>query len=232
MAAIPNGLFGVIARKNAGGGAVSPGTANLVAAYDFNDTSGAGQNDSHSAGPYNLTENGTSAWNTGTPNFYTGVTSADYLSSTGLSAAWASSEQDWSTVVRYKDAGINRSVYNGGGGRDYINFTSGNGHIGRLGASTPITVNTASSYAGAWLTVYMEYDSSTTEVTVKVLNENLSSTTAAFTAGWNASVAKIGDSTGDGGDIDFMYFFSDLLTADEILWFGDNSSIARTYADL
>ena len=78
----------------------------------------------------------------------------------------------------------------------------------------------------------MEYDSSTTKVTVKVLNENLSSTTAAFTAGWNASVGKIGGSDGDGGDIDFMYFFSDLLTADEILWFGDNSSTARTYADL
>ena len=135
-------------------------------------------------------------------------------------------------VVRYKDAGVNRGPFYSGGSREYIKSATGNGNTGRLGASTPITVNTSASYAGQWVTVYMEYDSSTTKVTVKVLNENLSSTTAAFTAGWNSSEARIGDNSGDGGDIDFMYFFSDLLTADEILWFGDNSSIARTYADL
>ena len=215
-----------------GGSETSPGTANLVAAYDFDDASGSGQNDLHTAGPYNLTENGTSSWTTGTPNYYNGTTSSDYLSSTGLSAAWASSEQDWSMVVRYKDAGINRGPYQGGGSREYITFTSGNGHVGRMGASTPITVNTSVSYAGQWVTVYMEYNSSTNKFTVKVLNENLSATSAAFTPVWNTSVAKIGGDSGDGGDIDFMYFFSDLLTADEILWFGDNSSIARSYSDL
>jgi hypothetical protein len=215
-----------------GGSATNPGTANLVAAYDFDDAGGTGQNDLHTAGPYNLTENGTSAWTTGTPNYYNGATSADYLSSTGLSAAWASSEQDWSVVIRYKDSGVNRGPYNGGGSREYLTFTSGNGHTGRIGASTPVTVNTSVSYAGQWVTVYMEYNTSTNKVTVKVLNENLSATSAAFTPSWNTSVAKIGSDIGDGGDIDFMYFFSDLLTADEILWFGDNSSIARSYSDL
>ena len=210
----------------------NPGTANLVAAYDFDDASGSGQNDLHTAGPYNLTENGTSSWTTGTPNYYNGTTSSDYLSSTGLSAAWASSEQDWSMVVRYKDAGINRGPYTGGGTREYITFTSGNGHVGRMGGGTAVTVNTSLSYAGQWVTVYMEYNSSTNKFTVKVLNENLSATSAAFTPVWNTSVAKIGGDSGDGGDIDFMYFFSDLLTADEIRWFGDNSSIARSYSDL
>lgn len=226
------GVLSVVARKQAAGGAVSPGTANLVAAYDFNDSSGSGQNDSHSAGPYHLTENGTSAWNTGSPNYYNGATSSDYLSSSDLSSNWASSEQNWSCVVRYKDAAVNRGPYAGGGSRDSITFKSGNGHEGRLGASAYITVNTASSYAGDWVTVYMEYNSSTTKMTIKVLNENLSASSAAYTAGWNTSTATIGSNSGDGGEIDFMYFFSDLLTEDEILFFGDNSSIARSYSDL
>ena len=215
-----------------GGSGTSPGTANLVAAYDFNDASGTGQNDLHTAGPYNLTENGTSAWTTGTPNYYSGETSADYLSSTGLPNAWASSEQDWSMVARYKDVQINRSPYWGGGSREYITFRSGNGHEGRIGGGTAVTVSTSASYAGQWVTVYMEYNSSTNKVTIKVLNENLSATSAAFTPVWANSEAIIGGRLGDGGDIDFMYFFSDLLTADEILWFGDNSSIARSYSDL
>lgn len=215
-----------------GGSGTNPGTANLVAAYDFDDAGGSGQNDLHTAGPYNLTENGTSAWTTGTLNYYNGATSADYLSSSGLSGAWASSEQDWSMVVRYRDADINRSPYWGGGSREYVTFRSGNGHEGRIGASAGVTVNTSASYAGQWVTVYMEYNSSTNKVTVKVLNENLSATSAAFTPSWNTSESRIGGDNNDGGDIDFMYFFSDLLTADEILWFGDNSSIARSYSDI
>jgi len=128
----------------------SPGTANLIAAYDFDDTSGIGQNDSSASG-YNLTENGTSTWGLGAPTTYNGPTSADYLSSSVLSSNWASAAGDWTMVLRVKDISTNRGPYSGGGGREYLNWSSGGYYEGRIAASVAanLRITPTSSYVGS-----------------------------------------------------------------------------------
>jgi len=65
------------------------------------------------------------------------------------------------------------------------------------------------------------------------LNENKTAIdTSGFTPSWSGAVSQIGASSGNGGTIDFMYFFDKIFTSDERKFFGDNSSIARTYGDL
>lgn len=209
--------------------AVSPGTANLIAAYDFDNTiAGEGDDDAHAS--YDLTENGSSIWSTGGPNTYEGLTGSDYLSSAALAANWASSDQDWSVVARVRDTEVNRNFYSGGGTRDTMGWT-GTVWRAKIGAGVFATVDPVADYSGQYVTVIAEYDSVETRSYIYFLNENQEDSQLS-SSDFNTSEARIGGTIGSGGEMDYIFFFNRRLSENERRFFGDNSSEPLESSDL
>jgi len=192
-----------------------------VAWYDFADAT-------DSAGSYTLTPTGTPTFSGGPPSVVTYAT-ADYHTNASLGSAWPSGDGDWTCVVRFKDAGINDYIFQNTA-RHYI--INGSGQITfRLGAGTVANYVYSGSYSGAWITCILEHDTSENTTTLYFLNENGSTSQTGVTGDWSTASMQISESAGV-ADIDFIAFGNRLLTADERLWFGDNSSEAREFVDL
>jgi hypothetical protein len=222
MAAIFNGLFGVIARKNAGGG-TSPGTGNLLAWYDFNDAT-------DSVGSYNLTEVGTPTYTGGY-----GVASdagPDYWSQSSLDNVWGNADQNWSFVARIRPRTgiVSGKALFVNASRSLLEFSTTTGWQGAI--SKIYSGSPGAATLDVWYTVVVTFDTTGDICEITINNSVSSNNTGAIN--FSLGTAFIGsDNVGSGSDVDVDYvgFFSDKLTADEITFFGDGST-TTVYADL
>lgn len=229
MTAIFNGLFGVIARKNvAAGGGVSPGTSMWNGWYDFNNTTpGDGRLDA-TANSYDLTSTATPTYVTTGPEYVVYGETA-YDSSSALGGVWCASDGDWTAVARFKGAGINDKVFSNTARHA---MTWGSGVITtRIGAGVTVSYTHANTYSGVWVTAIAQHDTSANETRIYFLNENGTAADATVTGDWNTGTMNISEAAGL-VDIDFVAFGNRLLTEDERLWFGNNSSEAKQWSDL
>jgi hypothetical protein len=233
MAAIPNGLFGVIARKNAGGSG-SPGTTNLIAWYDFNNSvAGEGNDDSHAA--FDLTEISTPTYQSASSPEYgitTEGTPGAYFRQTSLDDSFANTAGDWSYVMRWRahtSIADNNDVFSGNGNRTRIIYKTA-GIETRL--ATVTSTSTVGGVINTWYTTVVSWDASAAETSVSVNGETYVATggTGAYSTG---SYVFGGFSTGQTRNInlDFMGFYSQTLSQDEADWFY-NSGGTRVYGDL
>jgi hypothetical protein len=231
----PSLYHSVVARKKAaagGGGGTSPGTTNLVAWYDFNDSGGNGEVDSHST--YNLTENNTPTYQSASsPEYGTSATTNVNWSQTSLDDNWANTAGDYWYVLRFQalsGIGNNDPIFISNSSRMRLRWSPTGGvfrfDIANIGLNVAITHT-----EGVWYHVIGQIDDSAGEIKA-FINESTTGTTT-DTDGYLTGTVTIGGSGGTGvpARFDYMGFFTGLPTADNITWLY-NSGGTRVYGDL
>ena len=224
MTAIPNGLFGVIARKNAGGGA--PSTTSLLAYYDFYDAT-------DSQASFTLTE-------VNTPTYLSGYgistdATDDLWTQSTIDSSWGNTDADFSGVIRFRGYG---SIANGNyvfainANRNYLRWITGANGL-TMEVADNVLLSTIVPSTGVWYVIYFEWNSSTGESKMIVNSTSVTpvSGVGSFTAG---DLVLGGQNSTTGSDVEISYFalYNRNLDQSEYEWFTENPSIDRKRADM
>ena len=220
-----NPHLAVVARKNVAAGGFDK--TGLVAWWDFDNA-----NDSHDAGPYNLTETGGAP--TYTNGYGVGVSASSkyWINASVGSVVNTGTNADHTIVMRWRVKSSyvsNRTAFHSLGGRGLVRKgdagTSGVwnyrvNNIFKTGSTNP---------NGAWMLSIFGWNASTQEVEVYEDNGSLQNGTG--TPNWGNAEARFCDTAGTDVDIDFAAGFSRLLTAGERTTLY-NGGATITYGDL
>lgn len=225
-----------VARKKAagGGGGTSPGTTNMTAAYDFDDGSGTGQNDSHSNNLH-LTENGTSSWTTGSPNYAT-VNATNYFTQSAIDNTphfhWEFEDVAFAARVRLSSDAADEIVWDTVTSRGQLKYNSTANRF-ELSLGGQVNASSATTVTGTgWHIVCGYWDTDADEVWISVDDETL------VIGPGGAEARRYSDFTFGGAgitnavDIDWMYFWDGReLSQDEVTWLNANGD-GLSYGDL
>ena len=211
----------------------NPGTGDLVAWYDFNDTvAGEGNDDSHST--FDLNEVNTPTYVTTSPEHAVCASTA-HLTSTTLDSNFGDVDGDWSYVFRFKWNTTRPSfkeVIDGAGTRHYIRLISPLTYRVRIVGITFIPLTVAGNLDGVWTTVVATFDSVANEGKAYLTNEGLSGTDA-HAGSFSTGTFLFGD-TSNSFDLDFAGFWNKTLTDENADWFGQGTSesLHKNFSDL
>lgn len=204
----------------------SPGTASMIASFDFNDTvGGEGNDDSHST--FDWTENGTPVYTTSTP-YYVTLTAANTLDSTtnSLDASFGSSDADWSFATRVKiDAAITNGdfVLKGNFDRFAIRYLTGSTSVELMDVADTSgpTLGT-----GTYKSIIGSYKDSTSTLTVWIEGTGQTPVVGTGLAGSGGTI-----NLKEECEYDYLYLWNKELTSANAAWLY-NSGGTRVYADL
>jgi hypothetical protein len=213
-----------------GGG--SPGTANLVAWYDFDDSAGNGAVDSHST--YDLTENSSPTYQSASSPEY-GIAASPSSNWTGsVDNVWGNAAGDYWYVVRFRAlSGIsnNDEIFSLNNSKNQVRW-SPTGGVLRIRAGDLQNNVSDSTTEDVWYHVVASIDDSSGDMNCWVNNVAASTISGTPTYG-SAGSLTIGGSgtTGVDVEIDYMGFFTGVPTADNVD-FLYNSGGTLNYSDL
>jgi len=223
------------------GGAVSPGSTNVVAWYDFDDTvGGEGNDDSHST--FDLATIGTEpTYTTGAVDYATCVSGAPgnaYTQAT-LDSSWGNSDADWSVAVRFRpqvSLQNNSDLTRSNASKWKFTYQSAGGGSWRVqGANVAQTGITSPTPAtNTWYLLVIVHDGGAEDATYYSFDGAALSTTIGTGGTYGTGNMFIGAQDGtntEDVDFDWIGYFDDQLTDDEISWLY-NSGGTRAYSDL
>ena len=214
-----------------GGG--SPGTANLVAWYDFDDSAGNGAVDSHST--YDLTENSSPTYQSASSPEY-GIAASPSSNWTGsVDNVWGNAAGDYWYVIRFRAlSGIsnNDEIFSLNNDRNKLRW-SPTGGVLRIRAGDLQNNVSDSTTEDVWYHVVASIDDSSGDMNCWVNNVAASTISGTPTYGSAGSLTIGGGSPTNGVDveIDYMGFFTGIPTADNVD-FLYNSGGTLNYSDL
>jgi hypothetical protein len=219
--------------KPAVSGGGSPGTANLVAWYDFDDSAGNGAVDSHST--YDLTENSSPTYQSASSPEY-GIAASPSSNWTGsVDNVWGNAAGDYWYVIRFRAlSGIsnNDEIFSLNNDRNKLRW-SPTGGVLRIRAGDLQNNVSDSTTEDVWYHVVAGIDDSAGEMNCWVNNVAASTISGTPTYGSAGSLTIGGGSPTNGVDveIDYMGFFTGIPTADNVD-FLYNSGGTLNYSDL
>lgn len=212
--------FGHISRPaSGGGGGTSPGTANLLAWFDYNNNA-----EDATANNYDCTATGVS-YTTGTPNYVTVGSGNRLYNVTTLRNTFDGSAQDWAFVIRWRaetGATSNQKPLAGGRFNVTYNTTLNLATIGSVSRNTGVAGS-----IGPWYTVVASWNNATTTLSVSCNGETLLTQTG--TRENVTATIYIADQLPF--SVDFVAFYGKQLTQDNVTWLY-NSGGTRSYSDL